>query len=113
MAQLISATDGVLKGDHEMNCTELFPSGPTPVISAAELEAAVYHVGAAVWREARTRGIRLEVMEDLEDALEVYRAFLEHSPEPRAEVLASAAGHILQWTAELIRQAPAAADAAA
>jgi hypothetical protein len=38
---------------------------------------------------------------------------LEHSPEPYAEALSRAAGHILQWTAELIRQAPAAAEAAA
>ena len=98
-----------------MTGPELFPSGPgtPPAVTAAELEAAVYHVGMAVWREARTLGVRLEVMQDLEDALEVYSAFLEHSPEPRAEVLASAAGWILKWTAELIRQAPAAAEAAA
>jgi hypothetical protein len=94
------------------------PGGPgtPPAVTAAELEAAVFHVGLAVWREARTLGVRLEVMEDLEDALEIYHAILsdpEHSPEPRAEVLASAAGWILRWTAELIRQAPAAADAAA
>jgi hypothetical protein len=108
--------------------SELMPSGPgtPPAVTAAELEAAVFHVGLAVWREARTLGIRLEVTEDLEDALEVYRAILsgqmhpgaawhdlEHSPEPRAEALSRAAGDILRWTAELIRQAPAAAEAAA
>ena len=97
-----------------MSWSELLPDGPgtPPAVSAAELEAAVFHVGLAVWREARTRGIRLEVMEDLEDAIETYRAILadpEHSPEP----LSRAAVHILQWTAELIRQAPAAAAAAA
>ena len=101
-----------------MSYPELYPSGPgTPAaVSAAELEAAVFHVGRAVWREARTLGVRAEVMEDLEDALEAYSAILndpEQSPEPHAEVLASAAGWILRWTAELIRQAPAAAEAAA
>lgn len=110
-----------------MSMSELYPSGSgTPAISAAELEAAVFHVGLAVWREARTLGVRFEVMEDLEDALEVYRAILsgqvhpgaawhdlEHSPEPYAQALSRAAGDILQWTAELIRQAPAAAEAAA
>ena len=98
-----------------MSMSELYPSGDgTPAVTAAELEAAVFHVGLAVWREARTRGVRLEVMEDLDDALETYRAMLggpEHSREP--EALSAAAGHILQWTAELIRQAPAAAAAAA
>jgi hypothetical protein len=95
---------------------ELYPSGPgTPAVSAAELEAAVFHVGRAVWREARTLGVRFEVMEDLEDALETYRAIrdLEQSPERRAEALSRAAGDILRWTAELIRQAPAAAERAA
>jgi hypothetical protein len=104
------------------------PGGPgtPPAVSAAELEAAVFHVGHAVWREARALGVRLEVMEDLQDALEIYSAIiggqvhpgaawhdLEHSPEPRAEALSRAAGDILAWTAELIRQAPAAAEAAA
>ena len=96
-----------------MTGPELFPSGPgtPPAVTAAELEAAVFHVGSAVWREAYTRGISLEVMADLKDALEAYsaiRAILENP-----EALSRAAGHILQWTAELIRQAPAAADAAA
>jgi hypothetical protein len=96
---------------------ELYPSGPgMPGVSAAELEAAVFHVGRAVWREALTLGVRAEVMEDLDDALEVYHAILsgpERSPERRAEALSRAAGHILRWTAELIRQAPAAAERAA
>lgn len=111
-----------------MSWTELMPGGPAapPPVSAAELEAAVFHVGTAVWREARTRGVRLEVMEDLQDALETYSAILsgqahpgaqwhdlEHSPEPYAEALSRAAVHILQWTAELIRQAPAVGEAAA
>lgn len=99
-----------------MSMSELYPSGPgTPAISAAELEAAIFHVGLAVWREARTLGVRFEVMQDLEDAIETYRAIrdLGQSPEPRAEALSRAAGDILQWTAELIRQAPAAAEAAA
>jgi len=110
-----------------VSMSELYPSGPgLPGVTAAELEAAVFHVGRAVWREARTLDISLEVMDDLEDALETYHAILrrqvhpgavwpdlEHSPEPYAEALSRAAGHILQWTAELIRLAPAAADAAA
>ena len=110
-----------------MSMSELYPSGDgMPAVSAVELEAAVFHVGLAVWREARTRGVRLEVMEDLDDALETYRAILsgqlhpgaawpdlEHSPEPYAVALSRAAVHILQWTAELIRQAPAAGEAAA
>ena len=100
-----------------MTGPELFPSGPgtPPAVTAAELEAAVYHVGRAVWREARTLGVCLEVMADLEDALEAYRAIrdLEHLPQLRAEALSRTTGRILQWTAELIRQAPAAADAAA
>ena len=98
-----------------MSMSELYPSGPgMPGVTAAELEAAVYHVGQAVWREARTLGVRFEVMQDLEDALEAYRAMAddpEHSPEP--EALSAAAGRILRWTAELIRQAPAAAERAA
>ena len=97
-----------------MSWTELMPGGPgrPPAVTTAELEAAVFHVGLAVWREARTLGVRLEVMEDLDDALGTYRAILadpQHSP----EVLSAAAGWILRWTAELIRQAPAAAEAAA
>ena len=96
-----------------MSMSELYPSGDgMPAVSAVELEAAVFHVGLAVWREARTRGVRLEVMEDLDDALETYRAILA-GPQPHAEALSAAAVHILQWTAELIRQAPAAAEAAA
>jgi hypothetical protein len=98
--------------------TELMPDGPgtPPGVTAAELEAAVFHVGLAVWREARTLGVRFEVMEDLGDALETYHAILSgqvHPPEPYAEALSRAAGDILQWTAELIRQAPAAAERAA
>jgi hypothetical protein len=94
------------------------PGGPgtPPAVTTAELEAAVFHVGLAVWREARTLGVRFEVMEDLDDALGAYRAILngpEHLPEPRAEALSRAAGDILRWTAELIRQAPAAGEAAA
>ena len=96
-----------------MSMSELYPSGPgMPGVTAAELEAAVYHVGQAVWREARTLGVRFEVMQDLEDALEAYRAMADdpgHSP----EALSAAAGRILRWTAELIRQAPAAAERAA
>ena len=99
-----------------MSWTELMPGGPgrPPAVTTAELEAAVFHVGLAVWREARTLGVRFEVMEDLDDALETYRAILSgDSPEPRAEALSHAAGDILRWTAELIRQAPAAGEAAA
>jgi hypothetical protein len=97
---------------------ELYPSGPgTPAaVSAAELEAAVFHVGRAVWREASTLGVRTEVMEELDGALEAYHAILRgpgRSPERRAEALSRAAGDILRWTAELIRQAPAAAERAA
>ena len=64
--------------------------------SPPAVEAAVIDAGSAAWRLARALGVRLEVLDDLADALEALDA-----------------AAVLAWTGELARQAPAVLEAVA
>lgn len=91
--------------------------GPVP-----GTEAAVIDAGWAAWRRARDDRLAclLEAADALADALDAYDAIrsgvihpaafwpdLEHDLEPYDTGLRMAADAVLQWLAELIRQAPA------